>query len=183
MSTLISHSGQDPYLPACAATYPRNVGTQSDGRVIVGSTHPQVSFTPAAVDQLKALPRSQVAAVAQTIEAMHPGAGTLLQITPPSMPTAHYFAIEPRDPEAPIVIYRERSYGEGDGYLVTALADRHTYATYLKAEQDGLTRTPLWKVVSGEADLRATSNLKAATTEPLLDPGASDQDPGPSGRP
>lgn len=61
------------------------------------------------------------------------------------------------------MIYRERSHGEGDGYLVTALVDREAYEAYKKAEQEGLTSTPLWKMVTTSAagTLTGTGTLGA----------------------
>jgi hypothetical protein len=81
--------------------------------VIVGSTHPQVSLTPTAVEQLNTLPRSQAEAVARAIVTIGPGAGTSLQIAPPTMPTGRYFAVVPADIEAPVVIFRCRGYPGG----------------------------------------------------------------------
>lgn len=75
----------------------------------------------------------QVAAVARCIDQLADAPGAQLSIDSPTALGSQYLAAIPDNDHAPVVIYRATSAGEQGDLLVTALADRVTYAEHQSA--------------------------------------------------
>jgi hypothetical protein len=92
--------------------------------------------------------------------------GVPIRIDVPGRQRQEYWAIAPRHPHAPVVVYRslEPEDGAGDGWLVTTLIDRNTYADYLNAERRGLLDTPFVRDLA--TSLAGTVSSIVAGTEP-----------------
>lgn len=129
-----------------AAAYSQDVGTTS-----ANGAHPQVRVAAPVVTQMRKMPRAQAAAAARAIEGIGPDIGTPLRIPTPGNPGGRYLALVPDDPQAPVVLYRPLSHGEGCGYFVAALASRETYDAFRRAEREGLLETALGKALLAAA--------------------------------
>lgn len=103
-----------------------------------------------AIRELRESDRRKAVAVDEAIRHI-PDSGEPLRIdVPGGPPDRQYFAIAPRRPDAPVVVYRELEPDEGsDGeWLVTTLIERDKYREYLRAEQHGLLDTPMVREVT-----------------------------------
>lgn len=158
------HDGTGGLPAAPGQTYSRDVGTEDAARTALDG-RPRVCVSEPVIEQMRGLPRDHAAAVARAVERIRPEAGIVLRIPPPAVPGGHYLAAVPDGPDVPVVIYRELNQDEGDGYLVTALADRASYAAYRQAERQGLTSTPLWRLLASTATAVGAGTGPAAGSE------------------
>ena len=118
----------------------------------------------AAFSELQATAPDQAAAVSEAINNITAREGRRIDI--PGAPAAEPFlAIEPRDPDAPAVIYRHAANGEPGKWLVVSLMNRDDYRAARQAEQ-ALAATPpaVRELVNGVvAGTVATVNVAAPT--------------------
>ena len=88
----------------------------------------------AAFSQLQATAPHQADAVSDAINNITAADGRRIDL--PGAPAAEPFlAIEPRDPDAPAVIYRHATNGEPGKWLVVSLMNREDYRAARQAEQ------------------------------------------------
>ncbi len=118
----------------------------------------------AAFSELQATAPDQAAAVSEAINNITAREGRRIDL--PGAPAAEPFlAIEPRDPDAPAVIYRHAANGEPGKWLVVSLMNRDDYRAARQAEQ-ALAATPaaVRELVNGVvAGTVATVNVAAPT--------------------
>jgi hypothetical protein len=118
----------------------------------------------AAFSELQATAPDQAAAVSEAINNITAREGRRIDL--PGAPAAEPFlAIEPRDPDAPAVIYRHAANGEPGKWLVVSLMNRDDYRAARQAEQ-ALAATPpaVRELVNGVvAGTVATVNVAALT--------------------
>ena len=118
----------------------------------------------AAFSELQATAPDQAAAVSEAINNITAREGRRIDL--PGAPAAEPFlAIEPRDPDAPAVIYRHAANGEPGKWLVVSLMNRDDYRAARQAEQ-ALAATPpaVRDLVNGVvAGTVATVNVAAPT--------------------
>ena len=94
----------------------------------------------AAFSELQATSPDQADAVSDAINTITAADGRRIDL--PGAPVAEPFlAIEPRDPDAPAVIYRHATNGEPGKWLVVSLMNREDYRAARQAEQ-ALAATP-----------------------------------------
>lgn len=104
-----------------------------------------VRMTPSAVEALRQLARPQAESVARAIAKIGHAAGRPVTAPPDNDNGRQYFAMVPRDSDAPVVMYRTAN---SKGYLVTALVDRATYKTYEIAERPGFLQSNTFKTAA-----------------------------------
>ena len=118
----------------------------------------------AAFSELQATAPDQAAPVSEAINNITAREGRRIDL--PGAPAAEPFlAIEPRDPDAPAVIYRHAANGEPGKWLVVSLMNRDDYRAARQAEQ-ALAATPpaVRELVNGVvAGTVATVNVAAPT--------------------
>ena len=118
----------------------------------------------AAFSELQATAPDQAAAVSEAINNITAREGRRIDL--PGAPAAEPFlAIEPRDPDAPAVIYRHAANGEPGKWLVVSLMNGDDYRAARQAEQ-ALAATPpaVRELVNGVvAGTVATVNVAAPT--------------------
>jgi hypothetical protein len=118
----------------------------------------------AAFSELQATAPGQAAAASEAINNITAREGRRSDL--PGAPAAEPFlAIEPRDPDAPAVIYRHAANGEPGKWLVVSLMNRDDYRAARQAEQ-ALAATPpaVRELVNGVvAGTVATVNVAAPT--------------------
>jgi hypothetical protein len=118
----------------------------------------------AAFSELQATAPDQAAAVSEAINNITAREGRRIDL--PGAPAAEPFlAVEPRDPDAPAVIYRHAANGEPGKWLVVSLMNRDDYKAARQAEQ-ALAATPpaVRELVNGVvAGTVATVNVAAPT--------------------
>ena len=106
-------------------------------------TMPDIWLTAAAeaaFSELQATSPDQADAVSDAINNITAADGRRIDL--PGAPAAEPFlAIEPRDPDAPAVIYRHATNGEPGKWLVVSLMNRQDYRAARQAEQ-ALATTP-----------------------------------------
>lgn len=116
-------------------------------------TTPDVLVAQAVLDRLEALATTgpeQAAAVAQGIQSVGQAKAVPIRIELAGGPAgAKYMALAPSDPDAPVIIYRQRIPGVdgGAGWLVTSLLPRDEYQQYRQAERTGLLDDPLFQAL------------------------------------
>jgi len=120
----------------------------------------------AAFSELQATSPDQADAVSDAINTIIAADGRRIDL--PGAPAAEPFlAIEPRDPDAPAVLYRHAANGEPGKWLVVSLMNREDYRAARQAEQALATTPPAVRdLVNGVvAGTVATANLtpKAGT--------------------
>ena len=114
----------------------------------------------AAFGELQATAPDQADAVSAAIDAITAAEGRRIDL--PGAPAAEPFlAIEPRDPDAPAVIYRHAANGEPGKWLVVSLMNREDYRAARQAEQALATTPPaVRELVNGVvAGTVATANF------------------------
>ena len=95
----------------------------------------------AAFSELQATSPDQADAVSDAINTIIAADGRRIDL--PGAPAAEPFlAIEPRDPDAPAVLYRHAANGEPGKWLVVSLMNREDYRAARQAEQALATTTP-----------------------------------------
>lgn len=117
------------------------------------STASDVLVAQAVLDRLEKLADAnpeQAAAVAQAILTIGQAKAVPIRIDPPKAPPGtKYMALAPSDPDAPVIIYRQRNpkVDSGPGWLVTALLSRDEYQQYREAERTGLLDDPAFQAL------------------------------------
>jgi len=114
----------------------------------------------AAFGELQATAPDQADAVSEAINHITAKDGRRIDL--PGAPAAEPFlAIEPRDPDAPAVIYRHAANGEPGKWLVVSLMNRDDYRAARQAEQALATTPPaVRELVNGVvAGTVATANV------------------------
>ena len=122
----------------------------------------EIWLTAAAGDALQALPPAQAEAVNEAIGSIPAVAGQRFDV-PGAFPAEPFLATEPRDPAAPVVIYRRATTGERGDWLVVSLMDRADYRNFRAAERQ-LSDYP--------ADVRGVVYAAVAGTLPVTAPSA-----------
>jgi len=122
----------------------------------------------AAFSELQATAPDQANAVSAAINAIAAADGRRIDL--PGAPAAEPFlSIEPRDPDAPAVIYRHATNGEPGKWLVVSLMNREDYRAARQAEQALATTPPAVRelvngVVAGTvATANVTPNARTVT--------------------
>jgi hypothetical protein len=118
----------------------------------------------AAFSELQATAPDQADAVSEAINTITAADGRRIDL--PGAPAAEPFlAIEPRQPDAPAVIYRHAANGEPGKWLVVSLMNREDYRAARQAER-ALASTPpaVRDLINGVvAGTVATADVAAAT--------------------
>ena len=117
----------------------------------------------AAFSELQATAPHQADAVSEAINTITAADGRRIDL--PGAPAAEPFlATEPRDPDAPAVIYRHATNGEPGKWLVVSLMNREDYRAARQAEQALATTPPaIRELVNG---IVAGTVATAAVTPP-----------------
>jgi hypothetical protein len=108
-----------------------------------------VLVAQAVLDRLEALAATdpgQAASVAEAVQSVGRAKAVPIRIDLAGGPAgARYMALAPSDPDAPVVIYRQRipEADDGAGWLVTSLVPRDEYQQYRQAERTGLLDDPI----------------------------------------
>lgn len=110
-----------------------------------------VLVAQAVLDRLGTLAKTdpeQAAVVAKAIQSVGQAKAVPIRIDLAGGPAgAKYMALAPSDPDAPVIIFRERIPGVdgGAGWLVTSLLPRDEYQQYRQAESTGLLDDPVFQ--------------------------------------
>ena len=118
----------------------------------------------AAFSELRATAPDQADAVSEAINNITAADGRRIDL--PGAPAAEPFlAIEPRQPDAPAVIYRHAANGEPGKWLVVSLMNREDYRAAMQAERALASSPPaVRELINGVvAGTIATADVAAAT--------------------
>jgi len=107
----------------------RSLGSVSATTPEQSASSTQVRVTSRVVSELDDLPSEVAASVARAIERIGKAEGQPFS-PPDARKDERYLAMVPDHDEAPVVVYRE----DKDGYLVTGLAKRADFRTYIHTE-------------------------------------------------
>jgi hypothetical protein len=131
----------------------------------------------AAFSTLQAAAPAQAEAVSDAINDITVSAGQRIDL-PGAPPGEPFLAKEPRDPEAPAVIYRHATIEEQGEWLVVSLMGRDDYNAARRAERELATYPPtvqqfVRSVVGTVANTVSTANVAAHSgTVTVTQPGA-----------